>query len=81
MVRRRRFAPAEKKKAVGTHLLLGRADDGGEDGLGLIVAGDAGLAATGTIVDDDCGLVRHVGAVTATERGVRAQQQNNLGRR
>jgi hypothetical protein len=38
------------------YLLLGRADNRRKDGLGLIVAGHAGFASTGTIVDDNCGL-------------------------
>jgi hypothetical protein len=40
------------------YLLLGLANDGGEDGLGRVFAGNAGLAATRAIVDHDGGL-RH----------------------
>ena len=42
-------------------LVAGAANDGGEDGAGRIVAGEAGLAHAGAVVDDQSGniLVTH----------------------
>lgn len=45
--------------AIGTYLLLGLSNDGGEDSLGGIFTGQTGLASTGTIVNDDGGLELH----------------------
>lgn len=46
----------EKNLAALTPLLLRMPDDGRKDRLGRVIAGHAGLAATGAIVNNDGGL-------------------------
>jgi predicted TIM-barrel fold metal-dependent hydrolase len=49
----------------GTHLMPGAAHDGGEDGTGRVIAGEASLAHAGAIVHHQSSniIVTHVGEI------------------
>jgi hypothetical protein len=73
--RHRRVADVLVLLAGADHdaLLLGRADDGGEDRLGRVLAGNTGLAAARAVVDDDRSL-RHGGCGGGSRRRRRVRE-------